>query len=543
DVFSCQGVTPRSNKADPSIDDTSASRIASITGLDDFGFQPNLALPTDADGNAVAPVPLPTGPSPGGFFFESQCFRPPESHTFTSTAHTASYSGNRYGADNSNTQLGHLASCGYQPSEIHTAYDMNPLYAQGLDGAGQTVVIVDAWGSGTIAQDAEIFSQLYGLPDITADNFQVVKGDGIWNNNGVPNRRTIGGWAGEVTLDVEWAHAMAPGAKIALVVSPNGPDSPHGQGGGPLFEAVNLAVARGLGNVVSNSWSTVEGFISPAATATMERILKGAAAKGIDVNFSSGDNGDEVARTGLLTVDYPASSPNATGVGGTSLFLNPDNSIRFQTGWGNNETRIASFASAGAPPVVPPLHLGFVFGAGGGSSITFAKPDFQSGLAGSTRQVPDISFVADPFTGVEIIQTLDLGGGPQAFVEVIGGTSLACPVFSGLMAVASQKAGHGLGQAAPLLYALGSGITDVTAMTSPDNVSGVIDGAPQSAASLAAPLGNTTDFVSAFFQGSTSRWYVLTFGTNSSLTTGPGWDNVTGLGTPDGASFVAAIAP
>jgi subtilase family serine protease len=143
---------------------------------------------------------------------------------------------------------------------------MNPLYGKGLDGTGQTIVIVDAWGSGTIAQ-------LYGLPDITSSNFEVVKGDGIFNNNGVKNRPTIGGWAVETTLDVEWAHAMAPGAKIALVVSLNGPDSPHGQGGGPLFEAVNLAVVRGLGNVISNSWSTLEGFISPSATATMERIL------------------------------------------------------------------------------------------------------------------------------------------------------------------------------------------------------------------------------------------------------------------------------
>src|SRR5260370_675159 len=262
----------------------------------------------------------------------------------------------------------------------------NALYANGLDGAGQTVVIVDAWGSGTIAQDAEMFSQLYGLPDITSSNFQVVKGDGIWKNNGVPNRSTIGGWAVETTLDVEWAHAIAPGANIALVVSPNRPRSPHGQGGGPLFQAVNLAVAPGLGHVVSHSWSTLEGFIFPAATATMERILKQAAAKGIDVNFSSGDAGDEILRAGFQTVDYPASSPNATGIGGTSLFLNPDNSIRFPTGWGNNLTRVADRVGLGSPPVVPPLHLEFQGGAGGGSSLMFAKPAFQGALAGSTRQ-------------------------------------------------------------------------------------------------------------------------------------------------------------
>jgi subtilase family serine protease len=543
--YNWKGQTYRSNTGDPNISDASGAHVAAITGMDDLGFAPNNVAPTDGDGNAIAPVPLPANVTSNGFFFESQCFRAPETHTFKSAAHKATYTGNRFGADINNTHLGHLAPCGYQPSELHTAYNVNSLYAKGFNGAGQTVVIVDAWGSGTIAQDAEAFSQIYGLPDITSSNFQVVKGDGIFNNNGVPNRPSIGGWALETTLDVEWAHAMAPGAKIALVVSPNGPNSPHGQGGGPLFEAVNLAVARGLGNVVSNSWSTLEGFISPAATATMEGILKQAAAKGIDVNFASGDSGDNILATGgFQTVDYPASSPNATGIGGTSLFLNPDNTIRFQTGWGNNLTRIADLASLGTPPVVPPLPLGFQGGAGGGSSLMFAKPAFQSALAGTTRQVPDISMVADPFTGVEIIQTLDQGSGPQLFVEVIGGTSVATPVFSGVMAVASQKAGHGLGQAAPLLYGLSSGITDVVDVTSPGNVTGIIDGTPVGAAALAAPLGNTTNFVSALYNSPFStRWFVITFGTDSSLTTGPGWDNVTGLGTPDGESFVTAIAP
>ncbi len=539
--YDWKGQTYRSNTGDPNISDISGAHVAAISGMDDLGFIPNNVAPTDGDGNAIAPVPLPSSPTPGGFFFEGQCLRGVQTQTFTGGGHTASYTGNRYGADISNTALGHLPPCGYQPSEIQTAYNMNSLYAGGLNGSGQTIVIVDAWGSGTIAQDAEAFSQIYGLPDIS---LQVVKGDGIFNNDGVKNRSTIGGWAVETTLDVEWTHAMAPGAKIALVVSPNGPNSPHGQGGGPLFEAVNLAVVRGLGNVVSNSWSTLEGFISPSATATMERILKQAAIKGIDVNFSSGDAGDEILRAGFQTVDYPASSPNATGIGGTSLFLNPDNTMSFQTGWGNNLTRVVGRKSQGFPPVVPPLHLGFQGGAGGGSSLMFAKPTFQGALAGSTRQVPDISMVADPFTGVEIIQTLDLGSGPQLFVEVIGGTSVACPVFSGVMAVASQKAGHGLGQAAPLLYGLTSGITDVVDVTSANNVTGTIDATPVGADALAAPLGNTTNYFSALYNSPFStRWFVITFGTDSSLTTGPGWDNVTGLGTPDGQAFVNAIAP
>src|SRR5262249_31421147 len=105
--------------------------------------------------------------------------------------------------------------------------------------------------------------------------------------------------------------------------------------------------------------------------------------------------------------------------------------------------------------------------------------------------------------------------------------------------------GHGLGQAAPLLYNLPAGaITDILAGSSPGNVTGAINGTPYSAADLAAPLGNTVNFVSALYNSPFStRWFVITFGTDSSLTTGPGWDNVTGLGTPNGVSFVNAIAP
>ena len=262
------------------------------------------------------------------------------------------------------------------------------------------------------------------------------------------------------------------------------------------------------------------------------------------MNFATGDAGDESLRAGFISVDFPASSPFATGIGGTSLALNPNNSIAFQTGWGNNLTRIANTVAEHSTPVDPPLGLGFQNGAGGGSSLTFAKPDFQSALPGTTRQVPDISMLADPFTGAEFIQTI----GGQLSVGVVGGTSLACPMFSGVMAIAAQKAGHPLGQAAPLVYTLPAGaVSDILAVSSPDNVTGSItDGAGTttfSAASLAAPLGNTTSFFSALYNSPFStRWFVITFGTDTSLTTGPGWDNVTGVGTPNGVDFVTAVS-
>ena len=534
--FSLDGVTYRSNTGDPAGNDPSIGLIAGITGMDDYGFQPALVQPVEPDGTPVPMTPL--GSSPNGAFFESQCFRGVQTHTFPpnakpSTLPQATYSGNRYGADITNNTLGHLAPCGYQPSEMQTAYNLSPLYQQGLDGSGETVVIVDAYGSATIAQDAELFSQIYGLPDITSQNFSVVKAPGLVNNPKGPARN----WDLETSLDVEWAHAMAPGANIALVVATDRAS---------LDEAINYAVVHHLGNTISNSWSSIEGFGNPRTLDRVNRILEMAAAQGIDVNFASGDRGDEFNTVGFLSVDFPASSPFATGIGGTSLALNPDNSIMFQTGWGTNETRTVNRISQGSTPVVPPLHLGFVFGAGGGASLTFAKPAFQSSLPGTARMVPDISMLADPFTGAEFIQTV--GGVPS--VGVVGGTSLATPMFSGVMAIAAQKnGGVGLGQAAALVYNLPAGaVNDIVPVGSAGNVTGTTKTSGGTtnvtADQLAAPLGNTTTYYSALYNSPFStRWFVITFGTDSSLTTAVGWDNVTGVGAPNGKVFVDAIVP
>src|SRR5258707_5040336 len=276
--YSLNGQTLRSNTGNPSLNDASRAHVARITGLDDYGFQPNVVLPTDAEGQTFPMRAV--GSSSSGFFFEGQCFRGVQTKTFTNSGAgvTATYTGNRYGADITNNTLGHLPPCGYQPSEMQTAYGLKPLYGQGLDGTGETVVIVEAYGSDTIAQDAEIFSQLYGLPDITPQNFSVVRAPGLQNNpNGLQR-----GWDVETTLDVEWAHAMAPGANIALVVATDRAS---------LDEAINYAVVHHLGNTISNSWSSIEGFGNPRTLDRVNRILEMAAAQGIDVNFASATAG------------------------------------------------------------------------------------------------------------------------------------------------------------------------------------------------------------------------------------------------------------
>ncbi len=524
DNFKFNGQTYRANTSDPSVNDTSGNNIAAITGLDDYGFQPQIKKPVSPEGQAYAPRPLSA--SPKGVFFEGQCFQGTQAQSFSSPGVSASYSGNRYGADISNGDLGHLAPCGYSPSEVAGAYGMNGLWANGLDGRGQTIVIVDAYGSPTIAQDAALFSAVYGLPPV---DLTVVKAPGLSNN------KHGDGWDLETTLDVEWAHAMAPAAKIALVVATDRSS---------LDEAIHYAVVHHLGNTISNSWASIEGFGNPAQLGRVERILQLAAAQGIDVNFSSGDNGDELLNVGFQSVDYPGSSTFATSIGGTSLALDGNGGVLFETGWGNNLMRVADTVALGSPAMDPPLAAGFNGGAGGGSSLTFAKPAFQSALPGTMRQVPDIGMLADPFTGAEYIIT-DPTLGPV--VDVVGGTSLACPLFSGVMAIAAQKAGHGLGQAAPLLYGIGSAARDIPSGAAPSatNVSGSITDdsgtAAYSADALATP-GTSAPYVSALYNSPFStRWYVLSFNTDSSLAAVPGWDNVTGVGAPNGAAFINAI--
>src|SRR5437868_11696716 len=293
DSYKFKGNTYRSNKADPSVDNSSGGNIAAITGMDNYGFRPHIAQPTDVNSKPFPSRPL-SQVGPNGVFFEGHAFRPPETHTFTGGGHTATYTGNRYGSDITNTALGHLPPQGYSPDEVQTAYKLKQLHAAGLNGVGQTIVIVDAYGSATIAQDAELFSQVYGLPDLTPSNFQIVKAPGLVHNPHGPPRN----WAIETTLDVEWSHAIAPGANIALVVATDRAS---------LDEAIHYAVIHHLGNTISNSWSIPEGFGNPAQFGRVNRILQMAAAQGIDVNFSSGDFGDELIADGFITVEFQPS--------------------------------------------------------------------------------------------------------------------------------------------------------------------------------------------------------------------------------------------
>ena len=537
----------RASKRRATLPSEIAPLVSAVGGLSDMAPEPQIArrvtkngLPsvsrqTDAEGIPSQPVRL--NAQSNGLLFSAQCFYPPTTVNFSDPTNgiTATYQGNRYGAD-INSGPPNLPPCGYQPSDIQTAYGLNSLYREGLTGKGTTVAIVDAYGSTTIAADVAAFSQFMGLPQ---PNLTII---------GTPTESNFStdahaSWATETTLDVEWVHAIAPGANIVLVVTPTNSFS-------DLFGGIITAATTPGVVSISNSWSGFDIGIAGDSEFynAADNILKAIGAAGQSIQFSTGDFGDNASQLGGLytSTGWPASSPFATGIGGVSVVLDSQKHVAWQTSWGTNLTEIADKASLGNPPLDVPNNEGFISGGTGGASDTYPKPAFQNGLPGSRRLTPDISWVADPFTGVEIIFTADAQN--DLAIEVIGGTSASCPMFSALWAIATQGAHHPLGQAAPRLYRLpGGAITDVVNMNSPNNVTGTIQDPfgtnPVRASELAAPLYNLPTFTSALYNSPFStRWFVIGFGLDSTLGTGPGWDPATGLGTPNARNFVHAFS-
>jgi subtilase family serine protease len=549
------GVAHHVNTVPPTITGPAAALVSTVQGLSDLAYQANVKPGVNPETGTPYAGVRPSAVGADGLFFSGECLRPPQTVTFTTGGSTpkAIYAGNRYGAD-IDSPAPNLPSCGYDAAEMQKAYGLNKVYKSGLDGTGQTIVIVDAFGSNTILADANLFSQLNGLPQLTDANFAIFTPTGpatCTSTNGCIS----GNWQFETTLDVEWAHAIAPGANIVLVLAADNSFT--------NLDLANLfAIENGFGSVISNSFGAPEILLQnsfPSELTVENGLSEIAAALGMSHNISSGDSGDFLAEdtaNGVPAVSVTANcaSPFATGVGGTSTFLDSKSNIELQTGWGMNFARIAE--PTPNPPTIPPLLFGFQSGSGGGTSVVYAKPKYQKGqgISGKFRLVPDISMNADPETGNEIIVTPTSVPGDEQLVEVFGGTSLSTPMFSALWAIANQAAaqeGLGpLGNAAPILYELpDEAIIDVNVKPVDTllNVTGTIFNPPnpplfESAAALAGPQAPTKRFVSALFQSSSStRWDVFTFGTDSSLATGPGWDNVTGLGTPNGMTFINKV--
>ncbi len=379
-------------------------------------------------------------------------------------------------------QAGNAPKRCYGPKQIRNAYNIQSVLNEGITGRGRTIVIIDAFQSPTIAHDLATFNAVFGLSNSTLN---IIAPDGLTPFN--PNDPNQVGWAAEITLDVEWSHAIAPGATIDLVLakSNNDPD---------ILSATKFAVDNNLGSVISQSFGEGETCTDPNLLHTEHQLFKEATAKHITLFASSGDQGaaqptcDESSF--FLSASTPASDPLVTGVGGTHLAANPQTGTYFgETAWNDS------------------------FGAsGGGFSVIYPRPNFQQDIVqGKHRAVPDVAYNGDVNGGVLVVWSSSGSGSNLVFI--IGGTSAGSPQWAGITALGNQLAGHRLGFLNKAIYRIGESASYSRAFH--DNV-----------------IGNNT-IVETTSSGKT----VTILGYN----TEPGWDPVTGWGSPNVARLLPLL--
>jgi subtilase family serine protease len=394
----------------------------------------------------------------------------------------------------------------YGPAQVRRAYGLPALYAKGVTGRGATIVIVDSYGSPTIRNDLAAFDRAYRLP--VPPKFGIIRPAGRIPAYDPANSDMVG-WAGETTLDVEWAHAVAPGANLLLVETPV--SETEGVHGFPqIVAAEKYVLNHHLGDVISQSFSaTEETFASRSQLQSLRGAYELAAKDHVTVLTASGDSG--AADVGLNQSTYyafrvtswPDSDPLVTAVGGTQLHFTAKGAPAAPTAWNDTyNTKANEFTSNNEGP--NPL------AGGGGLSIFFTRPAYQQGVrgvVGGSRGVPDISMSAACNGAVVTYSTFAGASGwsPEC------GTSEATPLFAGIVALADQVAGHPLGLINPALYRLAAagqpGITDVTKGNN----------------TVSFTQNNQQDTV----QGFSAR---------------PGYDLATGLGTVNAPYFVPGLA-
>ncbi len=341
----------------------------------------------------------------------------------------------------------------YQPAQLHQAYDLKGLYARGLDGAGSTIAIVDSFGSPTVRTDLREFDHDFGLP--APPHFRIIQPAGQVPAFD-PNDATMVGWAEETSLDVQWAHAIAPKANLLLVETPVA--ETEGVHGLPeIVRAENYVIRHGLADVITQSFgATEETFPSVRSLLRLRSAFVNAARHHVTVLASSGDAGaTDYQRNGVdlythRVNSWPSSDPLVTSVGGTQLHLDAAG-MRTQPDNVWNDTAL----------------LGGPDAAGGGRSHVFARPPYQDrvrSVVGGHRGTPDISMSAAVDGGVLVYLGFPASGLTPGYY-IFGGTSESSPEFAGIVAIAKQRAHHRLGLLNPRLYALdgrrAAGIVDV----------------------------------------------------------------------------------
>jgi subtilase family serine protease len=379
-----------------------------------------------------------------------------------------------------------------------------------VNGHGVTVAVLLIYPSPTAVSDLNRFAAGHGLPQLSPGQFsQVLPGSFNYGaSSGCPSIQQV---TTESVGDLESVHNMAPGAHLVYVAASD--CQPQ-----DIVAAINETVDNHLADIVTNSYGLQYSAVPAAVISAAHQDFVQAAAEGIGFFYASGDFGDTSPASGTPQAEWPAADPMVTAVGGTSLLIGPDGRREGELGWGTTLDPV--IASGGAAAYALPLPGQYVAGSGGGPALGYAQPAYQRGvvppaLAGTTdprRFVPDVAADADLATpvlfGVTINGTYTEGGG--------FGTSVASPLFAGVEALADQAAGGPHGFVNPLLYLLrDTGILhDITRVPAP--------------VAAAVSLTGTT--------------YLDTMQVDTSLSAGPGYDGQTGLGSPDGAAYVAALS-
>jgi subtilase family serine protease len=352
----------------------------------------------------------------------------------------------------------------FEPAQIQQAYNLPALYASGVTGKGATIVIVDSFGSPTIKHDLGVFDQAFGLA--APPSLKIIQPAGKVSAYN-PNNSDMVGWAGETTLDVEYAHTIAPGANLLLVETPV--SETEGTHGFPqIIKAEEYVLNHHLGDVISQSFSATEQTFPtprPASIQALRGAYELAAKDKVTVLTAAGDSG--AAEVGLdentyylhPVTSWPDSDPLVTGIGGTQVHVNAKGQPTNQTVWNDTYSKATNefaFGDAGPNPLA----------GGGGKSIIFNRPAYQNGVrrvVGDQRGVPDISMSGACNGSVDTYGTF--GGAPAGWSPACG-TSEATPLFAGIVALAAQVAGHSLGVINPALYRLSAeharGIVDIT---------------------------------------------------------------------------------